>query len=98
MITAEFLSGIAGAVLTLAFGYIPGLSTKYDALATEYKRLIMGALVILAGVGSVALACTGTGEVFGLTLQCNTGGMAEVITAIVSALIVNQSLYKITKG
>ena len=98
MITAEFLSSIAGAILTLGFGYIPGLSTKYAALKTEYKRLIMGTLIVLAGIGSVALACTGNAEIFGIALQCNTGGVVEVITAILAALITNQTLYVITKS
>ena len=36
--TAEQLIAIAGAILSLAFSYIPGLKTRYEPLSDELKR------------------------------------------------------------
>ena len=36
--TAGQLIAIAGAILSLAFSYIPGLKTRYEPLGDEMKR------------------------------------------------------------
>ena len=39
--TAEQLIAIAGAILSLAFSYIPGLKTRCEPLSLEMKRLVL---------------------------------------------------------
>jgi len=50
-LSAETLVMVAGALLSLAFSYIPGLQPKYDALPATTKRLVMLGLLVLVGVG-----------------------------------------------
>ena len=46
-VTPEFLAAVAGVVLSLAFSYVPGLRDWYEALAGEFKRLIMAGVLLV---------------------------------------------------
>ncbi len=49
--TTETLSATAAILLSLAFSYLPGLSTAYQGLSSIHKRLVMLALLVLTAVG-----------------------------------------------
>lgn len=94
--SAESLVLIAGALLSLAFSYIPGLAPKFDALDPTVKRLIMlGLLVVVAGV-SYGLSCLGWGAAWGINIPCDQAGLQALISQLVIAIIANQSVYSIS--
>jgi len=91
---AEFLAGAAGIILSLLFSYVPGLNTWFDKLDGIYKRLLMGSLILLVGVGAGGLSCAGL--FVGVT--CDQAGAIAAARAIFAALVANQTAYSITKG
>ena len=98
---AETLAGTAGALLSLLFAYVPGLSGWYERLgkgqAEEsggvYRRLVMMAALLVTALGSYGLACTGAGAEFGLALTCDRSGLVGLLRALVLALAANQATY-----
>jgi hypothetical protein len=91
--TPETLALIAGVILSLVFSYIPGLNTKFAALASEVKRGIMLGLVVIVGAVAFGLTCAGLGDSFGITLVCTQAGLVELIQSIVLVAIANQATY-----
>ena len=55
----ETLASLAAILLSLAFSYVPGLSSHYDTLDGTRKRLVMLAGLVLVSLASVGLVCTG---------------------------------------
>lgn len=93
-LTPELLASIAGAVLSLALSYIPGLNSKYAGLSEDVKKFIMLVLLALASGGVLALACA---PLLGLVLvECSTGGLVQIATVFIAALIANQSMHRIS--
>ena len=77
--TAETLAGLAGIILSLLFSYIPGLNTKYAALSSEYKKLIMLGILALLAAAIYGLACWGVlTELTGWTLTCDKSGLIQL--------------------
>lgn len=93
-ISAEWLIMIAGAVLSLAFSYIPGLNTAYAKLADEVKQLIMLGVLAAVVAGLYLLMCAGVIAVTNLT--CDTGSIWKLIGYFLLAVIANQSANSIT--
>lgn len=95
----EFLVAIAGAVLSLLFSYLPGLSDWYGALDGNKKRLIMLGMLALVAGGTYALDCAGmlvkiAPDAAGM---CSTAdGWVQVLKAFVLAMIANQGAYSIS--
>lgn len=90
------LSLFAGALLSLAFSYVPGLREWFDTKDSTTKRLIMaGALLVVAGL-AFAAAC---GQVLpgGIAVTCDRQGGVELATNFLLALVANQATYIITK-
>ena len=96
-ITPEWLGGIAGVILALAFRYIPGLSTKYDQLDKGIKQSIMGVLLVVVAVVIFSLACANLGGDLGLSIACNKASAIELASILISALMANQSTYLLTR-
>ena len=94
--TAEQLIAIAGAILSLAFSYIPGLKTRYEPLSDELKRLVMLGLLVLVVAGVFGLACSRFGAYLGLTVACDEPGLVALVWSLVVAVMANQSTYLIT--
>jgi hypothetical protein len=94
--TAEQLSAIAGAILSLVFSYVPGIYKKYQPLSEEIKRLIMLALLVLTCTGIYALACTSWGAYLYSTVTCDQPGLFQLIWSLVLAIMANQSTYRIS--
>lgn len=94
--SAEFLAGIAGVVLSLLFSYVPGLNAKFAALEATYKRLIMLALLFVTGAAVYGLACAGWAADFGLAVTCDKAGLVQLLQAFGVAAIANQGAYSLS--
>lgn len=92
----DTLTMIAGAALSLAFSYIPGLNSKFDGLAPEYKRLIMAGLMLAIAAAAYGLACAGLGEQLGIPVACDQAGAIGLLRAWLLAVIANQAAYAVT--
>ena len=91
--TAEELSAIVGVVLSLLFSYTPGVNKWYEALAREYKQLLMGVLLIVVAWGDFGLSCGGVVNVF----VCDKTGALGLVKVLLAALIANQATYLISR-
>jgi len=91
-ITPEWLALIAGALLSLLFSYVPGLSDWFAKLDGTHKRLVM--LALLAVVTGVAFGLGCAGVLGGVA--CDQAGAVSVLYAFVLALVANQGVYNIT--
>jgi len=85
--------GIAAAVLSLLFGYVPGLKTWYESKTAEVKQLVMLGVLALTVAGAYGLSCAGQVSSF----TCDTAGIWDAVWAFVIALTVNQGVYKGTQ-
>lgn len=90
--SSELLAAIAGVVLSLAFSYIPGLSTKFAKLQSSTKRLIMAGLLLLVGGAAFGLSCA---DVFA-TVTCDQAGGLGLVSHFIMALIANQGAYTLS--
>lgn len=98
-VTPESLAAVAGFLLSLAFFYIPGLNTWYNALGnqengSEKKSAVMGVAILACAVGAFALNCF---SVVNFGLVCTPQGVFELLVCIVYALAANQGTYTITR-
>ena len=94
-ITAEFLAGLAGLILSLAFRYIPKLKDWYAAQPAQTKALVMAASLAVAAVAIYGASCTG---LYPLGLVCGWGGVAELFRLFIAALVANQGTFGIVKN
>ena len=95
--TAEQLALIAGAVLSLLFSYVPKLSDWYAGLSSQYKKLVMGGVLVLTAAGIFALNCAGYGGMFGWDLTCDVPGAIGFVQVLIAALVANQAVYLISR-
>lgn len=89
---AEFLSMIAGILLSLLFSYVPGASDWYGALDGVRKRLVMLGLLFIAAAGAFALSCAGIYDF----AACDQAGAVQAVEAFIAALIANQTTYLVS--
>ncbi len=93
---AASLSLVAGALLSLAFSYIPRADGSFKRLDGIYKRLIMlGCLALVAG-SVYGLSCLGIGEQIGVNVVCDQDGAIGLFGQFILAMIANQSTYTIS--
>jgi hypothetical protein len=92
-LTPAVLAAIAGAVLSLLFSYIPGLNTWYALKEEEIKKLIMALLLLILSASLFGLQCAGVLE---SGLSCDKQGVIQLVVIFLSAIVTNQSVYKIT--
>jgi hypothetical protein len=98
MMSAELLASLAGSVLSLIFSYVPGLKSKYDALSTDYKRLVMGGALVVVAAATYGVSCAGYGAQLGVTIACDADGAVGLVRIVVAALVANQATFTLTKG
>ena len=55
----EYLSSLAGILISLLASYLPGFSPWFGNLDPNFKRLIMLVFLVVAAVGSYGVACAG---------------------------------------
>jgi hypothetical protein len=91
--TVEQLGSIAGVVLSLALGYIPGLAEWYANKDTRSKARIMGALLIIVALAIFAMACAHIIAGIGLAVVCTKVSLLQLVQILIAALIANQSTF-----
>lgn len=84
--TAEQLASLAGIILSLLFGYFPGLQAWYDTRTSQEKALVMAGVLVLGAGGSLALACN-------FESACLTSDWRAYWDALLAALVANVSTY-----
>lgn len=92
MLTSETLAMFAGAVLSLLFGYAPGLSQWYEAQTPVSKRQVMFVAVTLTAVGLFFASCY-TPFIY---VECSTGGAWGLVEVWVLCLVANQGAFLIS--
>jgi hypothetical protein len=91
--TPEYLSSVAGILLSLAFAYTPGLREWYDAQVPQRKAQVMAlALILVAGV-LFGYACVQLATLTGADITCDVPGAVSVIKVLIAALVANQAAY-----
>lgn len=91
----SLLAAIAGVILSLAFSYVPGLSTWYANQTPQAKSLTMLGCLVLATMGAYAVTCL---DLFSLPgLVCGETGIKALLSAFILALAANQSTYLSTR-
>ena len=94
-ITQDLLTSIAGALLSLAFSYFPGLSEAYETLDPTRKRLVMLIFLVIAALGLYAASCAG---LFGIPASvCTETGTKNLAWIFILCAVVNQTAYGLTK-
>lgn len=94
--TDSQLSLFAGALLSLAFSYVPGLKDWFEQKDATTKRLVMALALLLIAIVIFAGAC---GKLLGtlpFTMTCDQNGAVALATNFVLALIANQATFTIT--
>ncbi len=86
------IAGFAGLLLSLLFGYVPGLRDWYEALDGVRKAQVMAGLLLLAAGGLYAAACYTPWSV-GVT--CGEPGLWQLLEMLMAALVANQAAYLI---
>ena len=93
-ISPELLSAIYAGLLSLALSYIPGLNTKWAGLSEEIKMALMALGLLLISLGVFAASCApALGIAF---VACSTGGVLQLLSIFVQALIANQAVHRIS--
>lgn len=92
---SSLLAGAAGALLSLAFRYVPGLAGWYERQDSQRKSLIMLACLALAALGVYGASCWQFLAAPGLV--CEAGGWKVLLAAFLTALASNQTTYTITR-
>ena len=90
--TPELLASVSGVVLSLAFSYVPGLNKKFDALQSDYKRLVMLGVLLLTAAGALGLSCIGRFD----AVSCDVDGVWQMVEVFIYAAVANQSAYALT--
>lgn len=91
-LSPESLGIVAGAIVSILFSYIPGLSSWFASLESTSKRLIMLALMLVVTLAAVLLSCAGVVQGF----ACNQTGFIQAVQVFVLAVMANQAAYTIT--
>jgi hypothetical protein len=96
--SVETLALIAGAVLSLAFSFIPGLKAWFDTIEPDWKRVIMLAVLAVTCIALFGLSCAGWLEGLwpGLGITCDKAGIQGLIRIFILAAIANQGTYSLT--
>jgi len=90
-VEANLLAGIAGVLLSLGFGYVPGLSDWYGAQDGVRKAQIMGVLLVVSAVGVFVAGCYSPWKI----ATCDVAGFWGLVELLIAALIANQATFLI---
>jgi hypothetical protein len=90
--SAELISSAAGILLSLLFGYWPGLAARYAKQESQVKALIMLGALLAVSAGAFGLSCAGW---FDVPISCDKAGVEGLVLAFILAAIANQTTYKL---
>ena len=85
----NLLVSIAGILLSLAFGYIPGLRNWYDRQTGPAKAGVMLLLTALSALGVYLAACYTPWQ----AVACSEEGVWQIVELFITAVVVNQAAY-----
>ena len=94
--SAESISLVAGALLSLAFSYIPGLRQRFEVLEATQKRLVMLGLLLCTAALVQGISCLGWAAWWRIPLTCDESGLAGLLEQLVLAIMANQSVFAIS--
>ena len=80
---------VAGAILALLFGYVPGLRQWFEALDGVRKAQVMAGLLLLAAAGAFGASCYTPWAV----VECTQAGFWQLVELFIAAVIANQATY-----
>lgn len=91
------IPAIAGALLSIAFQIIPGLTDWYEYKDSKVKALIMLAAITVTGIALFGLSCISPW----IYVECTTNGAWEIVGGIASIIsimfISNQTTHGMAK-
>jgi hypothetical protein len=90
--TPELIVSIWAGVIALFFGYFPILRTKFAALTSEAKSLIMLGLMALVGFGVWGAGCIGWMDT---GMACTSAAIPALLKYIFLAIITSQGVNRI---
>ena len=90
------ISSAVGALISLAFLWIPGLNTWFDDQAPGYKALAQVGLGAVVAAIMYGLACYGVAGDFDIPVTCDQAGFIVLIKAFGSFILGNQSAFLLT--
>ena len=90
--TPELIVSIAAGVIALLFGYFPILRTKFAALSSEVKSLVMIGLMVLVGFGAWGAGCLGWMET---GVACESAAIPTLIKYILLAIVTSQGINRL---
>lgn len=88
--SSEALAAMVGAILSGVMAYTPGVKTKWAALPSDWKRLIMAGLMLAVAAGAYGLGCAGFGPI-----SCDRPGAEAMARVFAAALVANQTTYDV---
>jgi hypothetical protein len=94
-VTPEMIAGVAGAVLALVFSFVAGLNTKYAAMPSETKALIMAVLLLVVSGSIFGLQCA---QIIVTQVTCDKNGVIQLVWMFVISIMGNQGTYNLTKS
>lgn len=95
--SADFLSSLAGILISLAASYLPGFAGWFEAQSPNVKRLLMLGMLTLSTAVIFGLACQSWLDIVPPELvTCTQEGAVAALRAFGLAVIANQSTYAIT--
>ena len=92
MTEGNVVMSLAGAVLALLFGYVPGLRQWFEALDGVRKAQVMAGALLVAALLLYGAACYTPWPV-GVT--CDEAGFWQLAQLFIAALVANQATYLI---
>lgn len=101
MTFTDFISALAGAIISLLATYIPGLKSRFDKLSTEGKQGVMALLLIVSSVFLAYWRCSLGGKDYidpSFPDLCLSGNInwRTVGQSLFFALSANQSTHRIS--
>ena len=93
---SDVLLAVAGAVLSLAFTYIPKLKDWWAA-HNDIQAPIMLGIIAVVSAAYFGLACTPFAAQLGIVVPCTSDGAITVALAFVKITVANQATYLLTK-
>ena len=89
MTESNVVMSLAGAILALLFGYVPGLRQWFEALDGVRKAQVMAGLLLLAAAGAFGASCYTPWVV----VECTEAGFWQLVELFIVAVIANQATY-----
>lgn len=88
---SNLVAGVAGVVLSVVFGYVPGARKWFEALDSVRKAQVMGGSLVLAALIIYGGACYTPWQ----AVECAEAGFWKLVELLGLALLANQATYSL---